>query len=770
MKPEHFEKMRIDLNNQILLEDAISNLKQGNSHIQIHNFVGTRQGSQLNVRGVDGLKKKLSQVGVDFEKIPYKVAYPVETTMKYTGRSNELSKISEIIENNMNSHLAKKKTKQFYQFGVIVGGVGLGKTRTCLEGVFRCIEKNCILEHKHIFIDIGRGDKQLKPYYDFDYNNPNISIGMRITARYFLGIGIEDLVPILKGENYDLFTLINVLTLIGEPYKKNGTQLLLTLQLDEFQDFEHGEMTLAMGNIMSTEHDLGVQLIPFLSGTGDAALLKTLKVSTFKGIEIILQPCEGEDTKGMIKSCWSPAELKKKQFVSDEDLERVLQDSVNLCGNIPRFNEFFHDSLEDALAYFQSKVDYDQFMNYVQQKIVNYIKTLYTANVWDKLLGQKDVLMGSGLARMCLYSLIQKEVILADKLNRYTVDDAKNNGVIYLKQVDPDTKKDVTENTKYLITLPLVLMDFFNQEGIFCEKGMLHPYAKSSWSSFEEIIMQYRMILQNVSYVAGVKSMTYEDFFGKNLLGWSHDLKTSVNTSNKISLVDGFKRDTSIKSTDDYDVKKIPIGIGESDSIDLTEGKHIVRNQERGNSADAFFFARQDLIEYEQFKASEFIERGIPPSVKPGNMIQIKDLQQELDKTKKKRNFSDQKNTILLVFSNKPLENYDDVKSELQKNDSNCKFPRGVLLICNQNFRDCISPTFSSFKKLYISAVSTCCCQCRSCNGKNSCDCTRKKKKCKCATAGKSCHSECGAKKPAKKVKKRKFERDEFEFEMDEIE
>jgi hypothetical protein len=30
MKPEHFEKMRIDLNNQILLEEAISNLKQGN--------------------------------------------------------------------------------------------------------------------------------------------------------------------------------------------------------------------------------------------------------------------------------------------------------------------------------------------------------------------------------------------------------------------------------------------------------------------------------------------------------------------------------------------------------------------------------------------------------------------------------------------------------------------------------------------------------------------------------------------------------------------
>jgi hypothetical protein len=52
-------------------------------------------------------------------------------------------------------------------------------------------------EHKHIFIDIGRGDRKLK--YDFDSKDPIISIGMRIAARYFCRIGIDEFVPRLKG-------------------------------------------------------------------------------------------------------------------------------------------------------------------------------------------------------------------------------------------------------------------------------------------------------------------------------------------------------------------------------------------------------------------------------------------------------------------------------------------------------------------------------------------------------------------------------------------
>jgi hypothetical protein len=38
---------------------------------------------------------------------------------------------------------------------------------------------------------------------------------------------------------------------------------------------------------------------------------------------------------------------------------------------------------------------------------------------------------------MCLYALIQKEMKLSDKLNEGTVEDARDSGVIYLKQVNP---------------------------------------------------------------------------------------------------------------------------------------------------------------------------------------------------------------------------------------------------------------------------------------------------------------------------------------------
>jgi hypothetical protein len=73
MKPEHFEKMRIDLNNQILLEEAISNLKQGNSHIQIHNFVGTEKPS---------IEKDMTSRITSLDKIEGKVLFRLSSSFR----------------------------------------------------------------------------------------------------------------------------------------------------------------------------------------------------------------------------------------------------------------------------------------------------------------------------------------------------------------------------------------------------------------------------------------------------------------------------------------------------------------------------------------------------------------------------------------------------------------------------------------------------------------------------------------------------------------
>jgi hypothetical protein len=80
---------------------------------------------------------------------------------------------------------------------------------------------------------------------------------------------------------------------------------------------------------------------------------------------------EDSDSNGMIMSCLDPKKLKT-QF-DDDGIQMILDDSVTLCGNIPRFNEFYIRSLKDALEKFTSKVGYEQFMKYVQERVVKCI-------------------------------------------------------------------------------------------------------------------------------------------------------------------------------------------------------------------------------------------------------------------------------------------------------------------------------------------------------------------------------------------------------------
>jgi hypothetical protein len=81
--------------------------------------------------------------------------------LPWTGREDVVKIITDIIENNISSHKDKKKTKQFYQIGVITGGTGIGKSRTGIEAVKIGVKEKgkCFSEHFHMFIDLSRKDR-----------------------------------------------------------------------------------------------------------------------------------------------------------------------------------------------------------------------------------------------------------------------------------------------------------------------------------------------------------------------------------------------------------------------------------------------------------------------------------------------------------------------------------------------------------------------------------------------------------------------------------
>jgi len=146
--------------------------------------------------------------------------------LPWTGREDVVNKISSIIKNNIESHKEKLKAKQYYQFGLITGGTGIGKSRAGIEAVKIGVQEKCFKHHIHIFLDLSRKDKidnfVDSWYFENKFGNlsKSISIGMRVACNYYFGIGLQDLIVNLNKNEYKLFTIKNVLQLIGEEYKK----------------------------------------------------------------------------------------------------------------------------------------------------------------------------------------------------------------------------------------------------------------------------------------------------------------------------------------------------------------------------------------------------------------------------------------------------------------------------------------------------------------------------------------------------------------------
>jgi hypothetical protein len=541
--------------------------------------------------------------------------------------------------------------------------------------------------------------------------NLDISIGIRIACNYFFGVGLQDFIKNINENNLKLFDLKNVLKLIGEEYKKKE-ELLLTIQIDEFQEKEKGEMTLEIANIMSSEHDLGLQIMIFLTGTGDENLLETLNVSRFIGIEILLNPCKSNESKEMVENL-----LQFGDYINFR--EKFLEDLVPLCGNIPRLNEIFVSSVNKVLSDTKILSSFEIIMNRVQTSIVTSFGKMYTSSDWDKFLAKNEQKPGTGIANMCLYSLTKKEVSLEDKLNGFTIKKAKNAGILYLTE----SKKD-----KYYISLPLVLLDYFNQEYNIFPIEIVHPYEDKNWSNFEDIMMIYRKILNKILLFLDIKKIRFKDLYGEELIGNKNDLETEFEVTD-FEIFEGYKFFTNTSSITEFDNSKIPIS--EDINVNITLGNHMIKNIPLASSFDSVLF-HKEITENYQYKSSDYIKYGKPPSIKKDNCITIDYLKKEYNKIIDKK-FLDDRIPKLILISNKPFYDFDN----LNRSD----IPENIMLICNNNFTSCIGKPFSDYNKLFIKQNFVVCCKCKDCNSKK-CSCFKRDLKCnlECECKGNNCN------------------------------
>ena len=140
----------------------------------------------------------------------------------------------------------------------------------------------------------------------------------------------------------------------------------------------------------------------------------------------------------------------------------------------------------------------------------------------------------------------------------------------------------------------------------------------------------------------------------------------------------------------------------------LTLKGYVVHNVDKASSNDALIVHSLKHVEGIQCKSSDNITRGIPPNPKSKGILE---LGKEEGKTRAtiwaewkkvtgeehKIFYSSSKSLKepkfnLFIISNKPLKNYEEIKKAVEANDYENGLPKGVAVVCHQNFEDYAGP------------------------------------------------------------------------------
>ena len=125
-------------------------------------------------------------------------------------------------------------------------------------------------------------------------------------------------------------------------------------------------------------------------------------------------------------------------------------------------------------------------------------------------------------------------------------------------------------------------------------------------------------------------------------------------------------------------------------------------------------------VEGIQYRSSDNITQGLNPDPSSKGILKLGNKKDECKGLKKKKTIWAEFNKVsneehkkfyssvlgksnfnLFVVSNKPLENYEEIKKAVAENNYTKHLPRGVSVICHQNFKTYAGPF--AHQGLYLS-------------------------------------------------------------------
>jgi len=321
-------------------------------------------------------------------------------------------------------------------------------------------------------------------------------------------------------------------------------------------------------------------------------------------------------------------------------------------------------------------------------KVTDEIKGAYDTERWNNLLGGTRV----GVRTMLLWALSSAQVALTDKLNGITVEEARNTGILMLEEV--------TGEERYTISMPLTLLRAINKtlKDIDIPDEDLDPVRTINDKEFEKVMTTLRRLRQNMLVKKGQKTATYRELY-PHALGYKEDLDQEIPLM-EIEAVQANGSNAKHDSMHHSPMDAVPVLHNQKKTIDISQGGILMHNVPMAPSNDGLVVHPPTNIEGIQYKSCNNITRGDPPDPTSQGRLELgpqnskkKTIWGEFNKvtnSKHKKFYScldKEPKFNLFVVSNKPLKNYEKIKKAVDNNDYENGLPKGVAVICHENFQ-----------------------------------------------------------------------------------
>jgi len=396
-----------------------------------------------------------------------------------------------------------------------------------------------------------------------------------------------------------------------------------------------------------------------------------------------------ESRKDAIKRRGSIGE--KESILSTIVDNPLFLQAIDSLGRVPRYFQFFLTRMMNA----KQKEDISNFLRDILNSVVDDVKGAYGTDNWNKFLGgvHKEDHEGTyvGVRTMVLWALSGQKVALTDKLNGITVEEARNTGILMLEEV--------TGEERYTISMPLTLLRAINKtlKDIDIPDEDLDPVRTINDKEFEKVMTTLRRLRQNMLVKKGRKTATYRELY-PHALGYKEDLDQEIPLQ-ELPEVWANGSNAKHESMHNFSMNQVPVLHNQKKTIDMSQGGIFMHNVPMAPSNDGLIVHPPTNIEGIQYKSCDNISRGEYPDpssqgvLKLGTRKSQKTIWAEFNKvtnSEHKKFYSCLDNAPkfnLFVVSNKPLKDYEKIKKAVDTNDYNNGLPKGVAVICHENFK-----------------------------------------------------------------------------------